>query len=66
MAVANAYNRNLKIKILDSGKSQRELAKEIGIPESHLSMVLHGRYNLTAEQQFRIAEILGCGVDEIF
>lgn len=66
MVIANVYNRNLKIKILDSGKSQRELAKQIGIPESHLSMVLHGRYNLTAEQQFRIAEALGCGVDEIF
>lgn len=66
MAAANTYNRDLKIKVLDSGLSQREIAKRAGIPESHFSMVLHGRYNLTIEQQERIAEILGCGVNEIF
>lgn len=66
MAVANVYNRDLKIKIMDSGKSQRELAALVGIPESHLSMAIHGRYNLTVEQQQRVAEVLVCGVDEIF
>lgn len=66
MTVANMYNRDLKIKILDSGLSQREVAKRVGIPESHFSMALHGRYNLMPEQQEKIAEILGCGVDEIF
>ena len=64
--IANVYNRNLKIKVLDSGLSQRELAKQAGIPESHFSMALHGKYNLTVKQQEKIAEILGCGVDEIF
>jgi transcriptional regulator with XRE-family HTH domain len=66
MTAVGEYNRNLKIKILDVGISQRELAKKAGIPESHFSMALHGRYNLTVQQQDRVATILGCSTGEIF
>lgn len=64
--IKTPINLRLKGKIIDVRTTQRDIATKANIPESHLSLALHGKYNLSIQQQDRIAEILGCGVNEIF
>ena len=66
MPATQQYNGRLKIRLLERGITQKELAHKAKMPESHVSMLLNGKFIPKAQQQFRIAEILGCGVDEIF
>lgn len=66
MAIAQEYNGKLKGRLISLGMSQREIAKKAGIPEAHMSMVMHGKFNLTPQKKDRLAEILGCAVTDIF
>ncbi len=56
----------LKRKIEEQGLKQRFIAAKAQVPESYLSMYLHGKFNLTQEQKKRIAETLGSPLDELF
>ena len=60
------YNTALKMVLICAGMTQRDLAKRAGIPEAHLSMAMHGKYNLTPQKQDRIAEVLGLPVGKLF
>lgn len=57
--------RDLKLKLLRRNKSQRWLAKESKIPESYISMAIHGRYQLDPVQKMKIAQVLGCETSTI-
>lgn len=59
-------NIRLKTKIIESQKLQIEIAKELDIPESHLSKIVGGWINPRRELKEKIAEILECSVDSIF
>ena len=59
-------NVELKAAIFKGGKSQRKISKETGIPESQLSMAVHGKLNLDPVQREKIAGALGISSKEIF
>jgi ribosome-binding protein aMBF1 (putative translation factor) len=56
----------LKIAILQSGLSQRDLSRSTGINESIISMAVRGKYNLDQEQRSRIARALGKPEHQVF
>lgn len=60
--------KNVKLKaiIFERGFTQRSLAKKTGIPEAHISMAIHGRYNLDREQQREISNALECNPGDVF
>jgi transcriptional regulator with XRE-family HTH domain len=59
-------NTKLKALLFMLGVSQRELSRKTEIPESYLSLALHGRYVLDEEQRRRIAESLGLDTESVF
>jgi HTH-type transcriptional regulator/antitoxin HigA len=48
--------RILQHLLNESGKSQAELARELGIPPSTISEVLKGKRSISVENAFRLAE----------
>lgn len=56
----------LKIKILESGRTQRELSLCSRIPETRLSAIVRGRVASTAEERRALARVLGQPVDALF
>ncbi|HUV58812.1 MAG TPA: helix-turn-helix transcriptional regulator [Desulfatiglandales bacterium] len=59
-------NYDLKMKVLQSGKSQIALAKEIGISEPYLSKIVNGWIEPKDELKTEIAKVLNCKVIDIF
>jgi transcriptional regulator with XRE-family HTH domain len=59
-------NIALKTKILMSGKTQIEIARETGIPEPVLSKVVNGWIDPKVMQKEKLAEVLGCSVGDLF
>ena len=59
-------NLPLKFHILASGKSQISLAREIGISEPRLSKIVGGWVTPDLKVKTRIAEALGCTVEDLF
>ena len=57
-------NIALKVAILKSGLSQRELSKITEISESLLSLAVNGKINLLKEQSERISKALKTDVSE--
>lgn len=59
-------NLHLKMAILESGLSQRNLAKMTGIHESVISMAVQGKYNLDQFQRAKISKAIGKPKEVIF
>ncbi len=59
-------NGKLKAAIFEAGLSQRQLARETGIPEAHVSMGLNGKFIFDEDQQRRVAMALGKSREELF
>jgi hypothetical protein len=59
-------NLKLKIAIIESGKTQKEVANESGIHPSLLSMAINGRYNLTEPEKYAVAQTIGLHVEDVF
>ena len=56
----DAENRlKLKVAIVQSGKHQYEVAREIGVNENGFSAFLCGRRSLPPEKLARLEEVLG-------
>jgi hypothetical protein len=55
-----------KAKIVESGKTLKQVAKEAGIHPTLLSLAIGGRYNLKDSEKAAIAEAVGRPVDEVF
>lgn len=47
------------------GMTQEQLANRLGIARSLISKYENGKISPTITTAFRMAEILGCGIDEI-
>jgi transcriptional regulator with XRE-family HTH domain len=56
----------LKIAIIRSLKTQRQLSLEVGIPETRLSELVRGRGIPTEAERDTLADVLACHVDELF
>ena len=60
-------NTKLKIAILQSDlRYQKAVAKKARIQETHLSLAINGRWNLTGVEKERIADVLQRPVKELF
>ena len=59
-------NKKLKIKIIESGRMQKEIAQKIDMHASKLSEIVQGWDSPTDEQKQKIAHELKCKVDDIF
>jgi transcriptional regulator with XRE-family HTH domain len=46
--------------------SQRSFARRVGIREETLSRVIHGRYRPSCDMKKKIAQGIGCPVQELF
>jgi plasmid maintenance system antidote protein VapI len=53
----------LKLAILQSGRKQWEIAREVGIHETRLSKYIQGYGHLTDDERRRLWEVLGLGAD---
>lgn len=60
------YNSKLFIKIKESGITQVELAKKIGIQPYELSYIISGRMNPKEEEIKALSKALKCEISEIF
>ena len=56
----------LKTKILASGKPQLWLAREVEISEAQLSKIVGAWVDPCEELKRKIADVLGCLVEEVF
>lgn len=59
-------NTKLKQLIKESGKTQGQLAKEVGIPEARLSRIIHGYINPRKSEEEAIARSLEILTVEVF
>ena len=57
-----------RIKMLRFAKhmQQTELAKRIGISQTHMSNIESGRNNVTVDNLYKLHEILGCSMSSFF
>ena len=58
-------NLELKMEIFKSGKSQAQISRETGIPQSYLSFVVGNRMVLTDKQKKTLAKAIGKTVEEL-
>jgi transcriptional regulator with XRE-family HTH domain len=56
----------LKIAIVRSGRTQRQIARECGIAENRLSAIVRGWFAPRPDEQERIAQALNGTVAELF
>lgn len=65
--VNSLHNLGLNIKLLrlQNKMDQQVLAKKLGISQTHMSNIEHGRVNVSLLLLLRIANIFNCTVDEI-
>ncbi len=59
-------NVDLKEKIIQSGSSQLQISREVGVSDAFFSKVVRGWVNPSAEIKRKIALALGCKVEEVF
>ncbi len=59
-------NVALKMRILESGKRQIQIAQEVGVPEPQFSKIVGGWINPPPEVKARVARVLKCEIDDIF
>lgn len=52
--------------IFESGKTQRQLAKEIGIGEATLSLIVNGAWIPSLDHQTKIAAALNVKPEDLF
>lgn len=48
------------------GRTQAELAKQIGVTRQTLIAIEQGRYSPTLELAFQISRVFGVGLDDVF
>jgi transcriptional regulator with XRE-family HTH domain len=60
------YNNRLLGKLKEQKRTQADLAKELKLNTSTVSLVLHGRWNLEDEEKEGFAKALKCKVSDIF
>ena len=46
-------------------KTQEELAEQVGVSRTWMSALLNGRSSPTADQLVKMAQLLGCTIEEI-
>ena len=70
MNMTDEYNRligmRVKMQRISAKVSQTELAKEMGVTQTHLSNIENGRAGLTIPNLIKIHQILECPISAFF
>lgn len=56
----------IKIRLVELGITQQELADEFGVSKQTLNAWVTGRVNMTLDNAFKLAKRLDCKVDDLF
>lgn len=56
----------LRLAIVESGRTQREIADEVGLSESRLSLIVNGRRHCDDRMREKIAAALGRKISELW
>jgi transcriptional regulator with XRE-family HTH domain len=56
----------LRLAIVQTGRTQREIADEIGLSESRLSQIVNGHWNADEDTRDQIAAAVGRTRDELW
>jgi len=59
-------NRIRTLRFMNSEMSQAELGERIGVTRQTIAAIEAGKYSPTLEAAFRIAEVFGVPLDEVF
>lgn len=65
-SVAKDFGCNLRKFITLSGMTQKDICERLGITNAMLSRYIHGTSMPSAGKAYRLANLLGCTVDELF
>ena len=60
------YNWKMKQRMHERGITQKYLAERVRISTGQMSAIVNGKRDPGLKVQARIAQALGCGVNEIF
>lgn len=66
MTLMPQYNWMLKQRMRERNITQKYLAERVRISTGQMSAIVNGKRDPGPKVQTRIAQALGCGVDEIF
>lgn len=66
MAEGSITNQIRTLRFLASEMSQAELGQKIGVTRQTIAAIEAGKYSPTLEAAFRIAEVFGKNLDDVF
>lgn len=61
-----AIGRRISVLRFELELSQSELAEKIGISQTHLSNIEHGRVQISLKLLVRVANVMQCSLDDFF
>lgn len=56
----------LRLAIVKSGRTQREIADEVGLSEARMSQIVNGHWNADEATRLNLSAALGRNVDELW
>jgi DNA-binding XRE family transcriptional regulator len=59
-------SNKLKDKRIEAGLTQEDLAKRVSCTRQTIHSIEHNRYGPSLELAYRIADALGCDINELF
>ena len=66
MSGGTITNQIRTLRFMAGEMSQAELGQKIGVPRQTIAAIEAGKYSPTLEAAFRIAEVFGKPLDEVF
>ena len=58
--------KTLKEMIKERGIKQLEIAKEMNISESHISLMIRGKRRMNIDQAFQLASMMELSIDDVY
>lgn len=66
MSGKTLQNRIRELRFLNGEMTQADLGNEIGVTRQTIAAIEQGKYAPTLEAAFRIADVFGVGLDDVF
>ena len=60
------HNRIRELRFLNGEMTQADLGRQIGVTRQTIAAIEQGKYAPTLEAAFRIADVFGVGLDDVF
>ncbi|RIJ31515.1 helix-turn-helix transcriptional regulator [Henriciella algicola] len=66
MSGKSIHNRIRELRFLNGEMTQADLGNQIGVTRQTIAAIEKGKYAPTLEAAFKIADVFGVGLDEVF